>query len=121
MNPKRCRRSILTLCRSGWNGTCPAWVSSKQEEFDLGCWAKWDCDPPGACQDGEHDWVDAANRTAAALLSAGYSYRHVYALGQHHCAISDDPERNVWSQTVADTLVWLWDGYQPQSVPVAVI
>jgi enterochelin esterase-like enzyme len=99
----------------GWSGNCPPSVQTSQEEFELGCWATWDCNPParGTCTDRNHSWSDAGNRTAAALRAASYEYQHVYALGQHHCAISDDPHNNIWSQTVADTLVWLWRGYQP--------
>ena len=96
----------------GWNGTCPSWVTTKAEQFALGCWAEWDCDPPGSCCDGNHSFVDAGNRTAAALRAGRYQYRHVYALGQHHCAMSDNTDRNVWTHTLADTLVWLWQGYR---------
>ena len=47
-----------------------------------------------------------------ALAAAGYAYRHVYALDQKHCAMSNDATQNLWTETIADTLVWMWDGYE---------
>ena len=47
-------------------------------------------------------WKVAGNRTAEALQARGYSYRHVFSLGTHHC----DPL--AINATLADTLVWLW-------------
>ena len=96
----------------GYAGNCPPWVNTTEEEFELGCWAAFDCDPPGQCCDGEHNYADAGNRTAAALAAAGYAYRHVYALDQKHCAMSNDATQNLWTETIADTLVWMWDGYE---------
>ena len=83
-------------------------MTSEEESFRLGCWAAWDCNPPGSCQDGEHIYADAGNRTAAALRTAAYSYRHVYALNQHHCAMSDNETANLWTETIADALLWMW-------------
>ena len=57
---------------------------------------------PNNWSDGHHNWREAGNRTAAALKASGYAYRHVYALGAHHC---DGP---MLLSTLADTLVWLW-------------
>jgi NADPH:quinone reductase-like Zn-dependent oxidoreductase len=57
---------------------------------------------PGAWLDGHHNWAVAGNRTRDALKAKAYEYRHVFALGAHHC----DPR--VVAQTLGDTLVWLW-------------
>jgi S-formylglutathione hydrolase FrmB len=57
---------------------------------------------PNEWQDSHHNWLIANNRTAAAMHTAGIPYRHVYALGAHHC------EQDVLLSTLADTLVWLW-------------
>lgn len=57
---------------------------------------------PGDWADEHHNWLVAGNRTAAALRSAGYRYRHVYALGAHHC------DAAALLHTLGDTLVWLW-------------
>ena len=59
---------------------------------------------PNAWTDGHHNWLVANNRTAAALRTAGIAYRHLYALGAHHC------EGDFLLSTLADTLVWLWQG-----------
>lgn len=52
-----------------------------------------------------HNWVMANQRTAAALHDKGYDYRFVYSLGSKHC------DRRVFESTLADTLVWMWQGY----------
>ena len=52
--------------------------------------------------DRHHNWKVAGNRTAEALNSQGYSYRHVFSHNTHHC----DPL--AINATLADTLVWLW-------------
>ncbi len=57
---------------------------------------------PNAWTDGHHNWVTASNRTAAALNATATAYRHLYALGAHHC------DSAVLLHTLADTLVWLW-------------
>lgn len=55
-----------------------------------------------------HNWVMANRRTAAALAAKGYDYRFVYSLSSRHC------DGNVFEHTLADTLVWMWRGYQPK-------
>lgn len=52
-----------------------------------------------------HNWVMANERTAAALKAKGYDYRYVFSRASKHC------DRNVFEQTLADTLVWMWRGY----------
>jgi enterochelin esterase-like enzyme len=54
---------------------------------------------------GMHNWVTANMRTAAALQAKGYHNRFVYAAGVGHC------DYNVQTSTLADTLVWMWQGY----------
>jgi iron(III)-enterobactin esterase len=55
-----------------------------------------------------HNWVMAGERTAAALKAKGYHYRFVFGGKAGHC------DRRVFEHTLADTLVWLWRGYQPE-------
>ncbi len=52
-----------------------------------------------------HNWVMANQRTAAALAAKGYDYRYVFSRTTRHC------DGNVFEQTLADTLVWMWRGY----------
>ena len=52
-----------------------------------------------------HDWLLANQRTAMALKSQNYHYRFVEGLGASHC------DGRVQNLTMADTLVWLWQGY----------
>jgi len=52
-----------------------------------------------------HNWVMANERTAAALAAKGYDYRYVFSRASRHC------DRNVFEHTLADTLVWMWQGY----------
>lgn len=54
----------------------------------------------------QHNWVMAGKRTAEALEAKGYPHRFVFSLATRHC------DRRVFEQTVAETLVWLWQGYQ---------
>jgi enterochelin esterase-like enzyme len=54
-----------------------------------------------------HNWVTANERTAAALEAKGYDYRYVFSKATKHC------DKLVFEQTLADTLVWMWRGYQP--------
>jgi enterochelin esterase family protein len=58
-------------------------------------------------EETHHNWVMAGRRTAEALKAKGYHHRFVFSLGTNHC------DRRVFEQTLADTLVWLWRGYQP--------
>lgn len=53
-----------------------------------------------------HNWVMANERTAAALKAKGYDYRYVFSRATRHC------DGKVFEQTLADTLVWMWQGYE---------
>lgn len=53
-----------------------------------------------------HNWVMANQRTAAALKAKGYDYRYIFSKASGHC------DRNVFETTLADTLVWMWRGYE---------
>ena len=55
-----------------------------------------------------HNWVMANERTAAALKAKGYDYRYVFSKASRHC------DGNVFQHTLADTLVWMWRGYEPE-------
>lgn len=55
-----------------------------------------------------HNWVMANRRTAAALKAKGYDYRFVFSRQTRHC------DRRVFEQTLADTLVWMWNDYKPE-------
>lgn len=55
-----------------------------------------------------HNWVMANQRTAAALKAKGYDYRYVFSRATGHC------DRKVFESTLADTLVWMWQGYEPK-------
>jgi enterochelin esterase family protein len=55
-----------------------------------------------------HNWVMANERTAAALKAKGYDYRFVFSRATGHC------DRKVFEQTLADTLVWMWRGYEAE-------
>ena len=54
-----------------------------------------------------HNWVMAGERTAAALKAKGYHHRYLFSRATGHC------DRKVFEQSLADTLVWVWWGYQP--------
>ena len=60
-----------------------------------------------APEETHHNWVMAGRRTAEALKTKGYHHRFVFSLGTGHC------DHRVFEQTLADTLVWVWRGYQP--------
>lgn len=62
----------------------------------------------GDPEETHHNWVLAGKRTAEALKAKGYHYRFVYSLGTGHC------DHRVFEQTLADTLIWAWEGYQPE-------
>jgi enterochelin esterase-like enzyme len=53
-----------------------------------------------------HNWVMANERTAKSLAAKGYDYRYVFSRETRHC------DRKVFEHTVADTLVWMWQGYE---------
>ncbi len=53
-----------------------------------------------------HNWVMANERTAEALAEKGYDYRYVFSRDTKHC------DKRVFELTLADTLVWMWRGYQ---------
>lgn len=53
-----------------------------------------------------HNWVMANERTAAALKAKKYDYRYIFSRASRHC------DGNVFEQTLADTLVWAWHGYE---------
>lgn len=53
-----------------------------------------------------HNWVMANKRTAAALKAKGYDYRFIYSKATRHC------DKKVFEQTLGDTLVWMWEGYE---------
>lgn len=55
-----------------------------------------------------HNWVMANQRTASALKAKGYDYRYVFSRATGHC------DSKVFEQTLADTLVWMWRGYQAE-------
>ncbi len=55
-----------------------------------------------------HNWVMANERTAAALKAKGYDYRYVFSKATKHC------DQKVFELTLADTLVWMWQGYQAE-------
>ncbi len=42
----------------------------------------------------------------SALKAKGYDYRFVFSKESRHC------DGNVFEQTLADTLVWMWRGYE---------
>jgi enterochelin esterase-like enzyme len=59
-------------------------------------------------EETHHNWVMANERTAAALAAKGYDYRYVFSKATKHC------DGNVFDQTLADTLVWMWRGYHAE-------
>ncbi|WP_182868379.1 alpha/beta hydrolase [Rhodopirellula sp. JC639] len=59
-------------------------------------------------EDTYHNWVMANRRTAAALKAKGYDYRFVFSRASRHC------DRRVFEHTLADTLVWMWRGYEAE-------
>lgn len=56
-------------------------------------------------EESHYNWVIANKRMAAALKAKGYDYRYVFSKATEHC------DGNVFEQTLADTLVWMWRGY----------
>jgi enterochelin esterase-like enzyme len=61
---------------------------------------------PNDPEETHHNWVMAGQRTAAALQAKGYQHRFVFSLATSHC------DHRVFELTLADTLVWIWRGYQ---------
>lgn len=59
-------------------------------------------------EETSHNWVMANERTAAALKAKGYDYRYIYSKASGHC------DGKVFEQTLADTLVWMWQDYQAE-------
>ena len=55
-----------------------------------------------------HNWVMANERTASALKAKDYDYRYIFSLNSKHC------DRRVFELTLADTLIWIWRGYQSE-------
>ncbi|MFN7734629.1 MAG: alpha/beta hydrolase [Pirellula sp.] len=58
-------------------------------------------------EESYHNWVMANERTAAVLKAKNYDYRYVFSKNSGHC------DKRVFEHTLADTLVWMWRGYQP--------
>jgi hypothetical protein len=54
-----------------------------------------------------HNWVIAANRSAAAFKAKGYNYRYVFAKDAGHT------DNRVREQTMAAALEYIWQGYKP--------
>jgi enterochelin esterase-like enzyme len=54
-----------------------------------------------------HNWVIAANRSAAAFKAKGYDYRFVFARDAGHT------DNRVREQTMAAALEYVWQGYTP--------
>jgi len=59
-------------------------------------------------EETHHNWVMANQRTASALKAKGYDYRFIFSKATKHC------DEKVFRQTLADTLVWMWSGYEPE-------
>lgn len=62
-------------------------------------------------QDAEEthrNWVMAGQRIAQALKEKGYAHRSLYSLASGHC------DKRVFEHTLADTLVWTWQGYKDE-------
>jgi iron(III)-enterobactin esterase len=63
---------------------------------------------PNDAEETHHNWVMAGQRTNSALDAKGYHHRFVFSLATRHC------DGRVFEQTLADTLVWIWRGYQQE-------
>jgi len=63
---------------------------------------------PNDPEETHHNWVMAGRRTAEALKAKGYHHRFVFSFATGHC------DHRVFEQTLADTLVWAWRGFQPE-------
>ena len=62
---------------------------------------------PNDPEETYHNWVMANQRTAAALKAKGYDYRYLFSRQSRHC------DGRVFGHTLADTLVWMWQDYEP--------
>lgn len=60
---------------------------------------------PNVLRDGLHDWVQANEKTAAALAARGYHYQFVFVRDAGHV---DQAARE---QTLPEALEYLWQGY----------
>jgi len=58
-----------------------------------------------ASEDTHHNWVMANERMTEALANKGYEFRYLFSLEAGHC------DANVFDQTLAETLIWIWQGY----------
>jgi hypothetical protein len=58
-------------------------------------------------EEAKHNWVLAGRRTAVALEARQYPHRLVYSLGSRRC------DSAVVGATLADTLIWTWQGLRP--------
>jgi enterochelin esterase-like enzyme len=63
---------------------------------------------PNDLEETHHNWVMAGQRTAAALKAKGYRHRFVFSRNTGHC------DQRVFEQTLADTLGWVWRGYEAE-------
>jgi len=63
---------------------------------------------PNDPEETHHNWVMANNRMSEALKSKGYDYRFVFSLNTGHC------DSKVYEQTLAETLLWMWQGYNAE-------
>jgi enterochelin esterase-like enzyme len=54
-----------------------------------------------------HNWVMAANRTAAVLKAKGYNYRYVFSKAAGHT------DNRVREQTMAAAMEYIWQDYKP--------
>ena len=59
-------------------------------------------------EESYHNWVMANERMAKVLEEKGYHYRYVFSRDSRHC------DGRVFEQTLADTLLWMWRGYEAQ-------
>lgn len=59
-------------------------------------------------EETHHNWVMAGLRTEAALAKKGYHHRFVFSKNTGHC------DKRVFEQSLADTLVWVWQGYRAE-------
>lgn len=68
--------------------------------------AEFDPSSGRGSKDAYHNWQLAFTRTIGALDGKGYDYRAVTVLSAQHC------DTRMFDHTLADALVWVWDGYK---------